>query len=175
MDGTGMYKFLLMYVLFFLNLSTSDAGALSSTRSTHEENIDVIWICLDMLSSHVKGWRCGKLMSIQQIAKPVLCFNQDYYSQQQKWMFKSISRCFTWCSSNAPASWPHVFVFVYLNNPVADVALSRFKQFISSGALEVKSNKSSKCNKYSCITQVHRYTLLKINGWNPNMKVWKII
>ena len=31
-----------MYVLFFLNLSISDAGALSSTRSTHEENIDVI-------------------------------------------------------------------------------------------------------------------------------------
>ena len=104
MDGTGYGRYIQIYnvqiyfnvrtVLF--NLSISDAGALSSTRSTHE-NIDVKWICLDMLSSHVKGWRCGKLMSIQQIAKPALCFNQDYYSQQQKWMFKSISRCFTCC------------------------------------------------------------------------------
>ena len=82
MDGTGYGRYIQIYnvqisfnvrtVLFW---SISDARALSSTRSTHEQ-IDVIWICLDMLSSHVKGWRCGKLMSIQQIGKPALCFNQ---------------------------------------------------------------------------------------------------
>ena len=116
-----------------------------------------------MLSSHVKGWRCGKLMSIQQIAaKPALCFNQDYYSQQQKWMFKSISRCFTWCSSNSPASWASCFRFLYISTTQWQMWRFQFsKQFISSGALEVKSNKFSKCNKCSCITQVHRYTLLK--------------
>lgn len=130
-----------------------------------------------MLSSHVKGWRCGKLMSIQQVGKPALCFNQDHYSQQQKWMFKSISRCLVLLDV-LQTHQPHDLMFSFLYISTTQWQMWRF-QFSNSSFPQERwkwsptspASATSAAASPRCI----QYTVEKFYGWNPNMKLWKMI